>query len=81
MGLRAGLRQASRITRGELARRRRAYRIPKRARIRPSYDRSLVLVFVVMILLLCAALLLPGGNGDRAGNSSSPASVIGLHPR
>ena len=81
MGLRAGLRQASRIAKGELAGRRRGYRIPRRARIRPSYDRSLVLVFVVMVLLLCAALLLPGGKGDIAGNSSSPSSVIGLHPR
>jgi hypothetical protein len=40
-----------------------------------------MLVVMVMIILLVTALLLPGGKVDRTGNSSSPASVIGLHPR
>jgi hypothetical protein len=81
MGLRASLREVSRIARGELAGPLRGDRISKRARPRPSYDRSLALVFIVMVVLLCAALLLPGGKGDIGGNSSSPAAVIGLHPR
>ena len=78
MGLRARLRHASRIASAELTGRRHGYGIPKGA---PSFDRSLMLIVIVMVILLCTALLLPDGNGDMTGNSSSPVSVIGLHPR